>query len=323
MKKRLLVIVGPTAAGKTELSIQLAKRFHGEIVSGDSMQVYRGLDIGTAKVSEEEMQGIPHYMIDIKDPHESFSVTDFQREARTMITNIHERGKLPILVGGTGLYVHAITHDYKFTKIGANQAFRKKLETYAEKYGNEALHQKLKQLDPQSYQMIHPNNRKRVIRALEVIEQTGKPFSSYRQKQIKPVYNAIYIGLTMDREMLYQRINSRVDKMIENGLFEEAYRLYQQNLSNSQAAQAIGYKELFLYFSGKISKEEAIQLLKRNSRRYAKRQYTWFKNKMKIVWFDMTKNPNKKKQEIFKYVAGKLHCLEKPYNIEDWKRGGL
>lgn len=310
MKERLLVIVGPTAVGKTELSIQLAKRFNGEIVSGDSMQIYRGLDIGTAKVTKAEMQDIPHYMIDIKEPHESFSVSEFQQEARKHISNINKKGKLPILVGGTGLYVQAVAYDYRFTKIGADEAFRKEQEMFAEQFGNEALHRKLKELDPISYKTIHPNNRKRVIRALEVIEQTGKPFSSYQQKQIQPVYNNIFIGLTMERELLYDRINARVDKMIESGLIEEAYRLYQQQLTDSQAAQAIGYKELFLYFDGTITKEEAIQLLKRNSRRYAKRQYTWFKNKMNIKWFDMTENQNKKKQEIFKYVAGKLDYVE-------------
>lgn len=310
MKERLLVIVGPTAVGKTELSIELAKRFNGEIVSGDSMQIYRGLDIGTAKVTKAEMQGIPHYMIDIKEPHESFSVSEFQQEARKHISNINKKGKLPILVGGTGLYVQAVAYDYRFTKIGADETFREEQEKFADRFGNEALHQKLKDLDPISYKTIHPNNRKRVIRALEVIEQTGKPFSSYQQKQTEPVYNSIFIGLTMERELLYDRINARVDKMIESGLIEEAYRLYRQQLTDSQAAQAIGYKELFLYFDGMLSKEEAIQLLKRNSRRYAKRQHTWFKNKMNIKWFDMTENQHKKKQEIFKYVAGKLDYVE-------------
>lgn len=310
MKERLLVIVGPTAVGKTDLSIQLAKRFNGEIISGDSMQIYRGLDIGTAKVTKEEMQGIPHYMIDIKEPYESFSVSEFQQEARKYISQINKKGKLPILVGGTGLYVQAVIYDYRFTKIGANPELRKKLEQFAKRYGNEALHSKLKELDPISYRTIHPNNLKRVIRALEVIEQTGKPFSSFQQKQIEPVYHAIFIGLSMERKKLYARINARVDKMIEKGLIEEAYRLYQQNLRDSQAAQAIGYKELFYYFDGKLSKEEAIELLKRNSRRYAKRQYTWFKNQMDIKWFDVTENRDKKIEEIFQYVAGKLKDVE-------------
>lgn len=306
MKERLLVIVGPTAVGKTDLSIQLAKRFNGEIISGDSMQIYRGLDIGTAKVTKEEMQGIPHYLLDIKEPYETFSVSEFQQEARKYILQINQKGKLPILVGGTGLYVQAVTFDYRFTKISANQELRNKLEQFAEQYGNEALHRKLKDVDPISFETIHPNNRKRVIRALEVIELTGKPFSSYQQKQKEPVYHAIFIGLSMDRKKLYARINARVDKMIENGLIEEAYRLYQMNLRGTQAAQAIGYKELFYYFDGKLSKDEAVELLKRNSRRFAKRQYTWFKNQMDIKWFDVTENRNKKIEEIFQYVAGKL-----------------
>lgn len=310
MKERLLVIVGPTAVGKSDLSIRLAKRFNGEIISGDSMQIYRGLDIGTAKVTKEEMQGIPHYMIDIKEPHESFSVSEFQQEARKYISEINRKGKLPILVGGTGLYVQAVTYDYRFTKVGADQKLRNELEQYAEQYGNEALHRKLKNVDPASFETIHPNNRKRVIRALEVIELTGKPFSSYKQKQLEPVYEAIFVGLSMERKKLYARINARVDKMIENGLIEEAYRLYQQNLRDTQAAQAIGYKELFDYFDGKLSKEEAIELLKRNSRKYAKRQYTWFQNKMEIKWFDVTEDRDKKIEEIFQYVAGKLKHVE-------------
>lgn len=311
MGEPLLVIVGPTAVGKTELSIQLAKQYNGEIVSGDSMQIYRGLDIGTAKVTEEEKQGIPHYMIDIKDPEESFSVSEFQREARKAIHFIHKKKKLPILVGGTGLYIQAITHDYQFTTIGSNEAFREEMEQFATKYGNEALHEKLKQLDPESYASIHPNNVRRVIRALEVIEQTGKPFSHFQSKENKLVYDAIFIGLTMEREVLYEQINQRIDEMIVNGLMSEAYKLYKKKIRSSQAAQAIGYKELFLYFDGVLSKEEAIALLKRNSRRYAKRQLTWFKNKLNMTWFDMTENRNKKKQEIMKYVAGKLHTLEK------------
>lgn len=311
MKERLLVIVGPTAVGKTEMSIQLAKRLNGEVVSGDSMQIYRGLNIGTAKITADEMENIPHHMIDIIDPLESFSVTQYQREARTIITEINERGKLPILVGGTGLYVHAITHDYQFTNIESDEAFREEMETFAEQYGNDALHKKLQYIDPKSYKSIHPNNRRRVIRALEVIKRTGKPFSNFQTKREKSIYDAVFIGLTMDREVLYDRINTRIDKMIAKGLFNEARHLYDNNLKDSQAAQAIGYKELFLYFDGELSKEEAILLLKRNSRRYAKRQYTWFKNKMDITWFDMTRGKNKKKLEIMKYVAGKLNYLEK------------
>lgn len=313
MKERLLVIVGPTAVGKTDISIHLAKHFNGEVISGDSMQIYRGLNIGTAKITEQEMQHIPHHMIDIKEPHESFSVSEFQREARDIITSINKRGKLPILVGGTGLYVHAITHDYQFTNIGSDETFREEMEAFANQYGNIALHQKLHKLDPESSASIHPNNRRRVIRALEVYELTGKPFTSFQKREEQSIYDAVFIGLSMDRDMLYERINTRIDTMIEKGLENEALNLYNKNLIESQAAQAIGYKELFLYFDGKLSKEAAIELLKRNSRRYAKRQYTWFKNKMNITWFDMTHNREKKKQEIIQYVAGKFSCIEKQY----------
>lgn len=305
MRERLLVIVGPTAVGKTDISIQLAKQFNGEIVSGDSMQIYKGLNIGTAKVTMEEMQGIPHHMIDIKEPNESFSVSEFQRKARSIITSINESGRLPILVGGTGLYVHAITHDYQFTNIGSDEIFREEMDAFAERYGNNALHNKLHELDPKSYASIHPNNRRRVIRALEVIKLTGKPFSDLQKKQEQSIYDAVFIGLTMERKVLYERINARIDTMVEKGLLSEAYNLYQKNLTNTQAAQAIGYKELFLYFDGTLSKADAIHLLKRNSRRYAKRQYTWFKNKMDITWFDMTSEQEEKKLEIIDYVAGK------------------
>lgn len=308
-RERLLVIVGPTAVGKTEISIELAKRFNGEIISGDSMQIYRGLDIGTAKITQKEMQGIPHHMIDIKEPTEAFSVSEFQEQARLFISEISRKGRLPILVGGTGLYVQAITHDYQFTDIGSDDMFRKEMEDFANKYGNEALHEKLKTKDPESYKRIHPNNRRRVIRALEVIENTGKPITANKETN-QAIYDALFIGLTMDREKLYERINRRVDHMVEKGLIEEAYHLYTKGIRNSQAAQAIGYKELFQYFDGDLSQDEAIELLKQNSRKYAKRQFTWFKNKMKIDWFDMSDHPNKKKYEIIEYVAGKLNRIE-------------
>ncbi len=308
MKERLLVIVGPTAVGKTEISIELAKQFTGEIISGDSMQIYRGLDIGTAKVTEEEMEGIPHYMVDIKEPNEPFSVSDFQKEARQIISHIHCKQRLPILVGGTGLYIQAITHDYQFTSFKADPIFRAKMEDYAEQYGNHALHDKLHIIDASSYKNIHPNNRRRVIRALEVHHVTGEPFSKRRtQQHIDPIYDTLLIGLTMDREELYDRINRRVDDMIEEGLIEEAAQLYRQGIKNSQAIQAIGYKELFLFFDGTLSKHEAIELLKRNSRRYAKRQLTWFKNKMDVTWFNMTNHSSEKKQKIIEYVAGKFY----------------
>lgn len=247
-------------------------------------------------------------MLDIKDPHEPFSVSDFQSEARKIISHIHRNKKLPILVGGTGLYIQAITHDYQFTNFKADPIFRAKMEDYAEQFGNHALHEKLRTIDSDSYKNIHPNNRRRVIRALEVHHVTGKPFSKRQtQQHSDPIYDTLLIGLTIDREELYDRINRRVDKMIEEGLIEEVNQLYRKGIKNSQAIQAIGYKELFLFFDGTLSKHEAIELLKRNSRRYAKRQLTWFKNKMNVTWFNMTNSPTEKKQKIIEYVAGKFY----------------
>lgn len=307
MKEQLLVIVGPTAVGKTELSIELAKHFNGEVISGDSMQVYRGMDIGTAKVKKEEMQGIPHHMIDIKDPDETFSVAEFQEKARCLISSINNKGKIALLVGGTGLYVQAVTHDYQFSKISSDQDFRLEMEQYTDEYGNCRLHEKLKKIDPKSYAKIHPNNRRRVIRALEVYHKTGKTIHDIQSEQSESPYSLILIGLTLDREELYNRINRRVDLMIEKGLISEARNLYNRGIHNTQSMQAIGYKEIVQYLQGELSKEEATRVLKRNSRRYAKRQLTWFQNKMKIRWYNMSDNHRKKKQEIMEYVAGKLN----------------
>lgn len=312
MKERLLTIVGPTAVGKTEISIELAHRFDGEVISGDSMQVYRGMDIGTAKISKEEMQGIPHYMIDIKDPTESFSVAEFQEKAKSYIAAINQKGKLPLLVGGTGLYVQSVLYDYQFPNIGSDPAFRREMERFADKFGNHKLHEKLKELDPESFNTIHPNNRRRVIRALEVIHKTGKTVRESKAPKMPTIDKLILIGLTMERSELYDRINERVDRMIEKGLIEEARQLFDQGIRNTQAVQAIGYKEIYRFLEGDLSKDEAIELLKRNSRRFAKRQLTWFKNKMPIQWFNMSEKPiYKKKQEIINYVAGKLNLIEK------------
>ncbi|MDQ0253625.1 tRNA dimethylallyltransferase [Evansella vedderi] len=306
MMTNLVVIVGPTAVGKTETGITLAKNLNGEIISGDSMQVYRGMDIGTAKVTEEEMEGIPHYLIDIKDPLESFSVAEFQQRAKEYIQTIHDKNKLPLIVGGTGLYVNSVIYDYDFSKSEGDEAFREELENYANQYGNEALHEKLKEIDPVSYKELHPNNVRRVIRALEVFHLTGKTIGERPQQPVTSPYNTIIVGLTMEREKLYERINLRVDMMVKEGLIEEAERLYNQGIHDCQSVQAIGYKEIYEYLRGDVSKEEAIETLKRNSRRYAKRQLTWFRNKMDITWFDMTKDRKKKVREINHFVEGKL-----------------
>ncbi|MBU9722659.1 MULTISPECIES: tRNA (adenosine(37)-N6)-dimethylallyltransferase MiaA [Bacillaceae] len=302
MKKKIFIIVGPTAVGKTATGISLAKNFNGEIISGDSMQVYKGMDIGTAKVTVEEMDGIPHHLIDIKEPDQSFSVAEFQGRAKEYIHSISERRKLPIIVGGTGLYINSVIYDYDFSDSVGDSKLRAELENYAKTHGNTALHEKLKEIDPISYNELHPNNIRRVIRAIEVYKLTGKPIGERPDQPKESPYDATVIGLTMDRQILYDRIDARVDLMIEQGLIDEVNKLYQSGLRDCQSVQAIGYKEIYLYLSGELGKEEAIDLLKQNSRRYAKRQLTWFRNKMDIQWFDMTKHGEKKLEEIHQFV---------------------
>ncbi|WP_066288746.1 tRNA (adenosine(37)-N6)-dimethylallyltransferase MiaA [Bacillus sp. FJAT-29937] len=311
-KEKLVVLIGPTAVGKTKLSVELAKRLNGEIISGDSMQIYKGMDIGTAKIKPDEMEGIPHHLIDIKDPMEPFSVAEFQELVREKITEITLRGKLPMIVGGTGLYIQSVIYDYHFSDAPSDEAFRLMLEKKAEAEGNESVHLELCKIDPVSAERIHPNNVRRVIRALEVFHCTGKTINELQENQ-KPelMYNAAVIGLTMDREILYQRINTRVDLMINEGLLAEVERLFNEGIKDCQSIQAIGYKELYEYFSHSISLEETISQLKQNSRRYAKRQLTWFRNKMNVDWFDMSDVVNtgmleKKLAEISTHIEGKL-----------------
>lgn len=287
MKPKIVVIVGPTAVGKTKLSIEIARAFNGEIISGDSMQVYRGMDIGTAKISKEEMAGIPHYMLDIKEPDEAFSVADFKQYVHSYITHIDSKSKLPILVGGSGLYIQAILYDYQFTNHKRNMAYTKKLEEQIKQEGITKIYEQLKNIDPEQAKKIHPNNHRRVIRALEVYHQTGKTMSQLieEQEQKTSPYDPIIIGLEMERELLYERINKRVDQMLEDGLLDEVYSLYKNGYENTQAMRAIGYKEFIPYFKNEYDYKRAVELLKRNSRRYAKRQFTWFKNKMKVNWY--------------------------------------
>ena len=283
----VVAIVGPTASGKTALSIKLAKKYNGEIINGDSMQVYRGLDIGTAKITEEEMEGVPHHLLSFKEPTEAFSVADYQRLVRTKIAEIRAREKLPIIVGGSGLYVQAVLYDFQFTEEQVDEVARKAYYEELEKLGPEAMHEKLKKLDPQTAESIHPNNTRRVIRALEMIELSGVSKASEAQKRGEiPLYNHVVLGLgqNMSREELYDRINHRVDVMMDNGLLEEVKGLWQQNIRGVQSIQAIGYKELYDYLDGKCSLDEALESLKQNSRRYAKRQLTYFRNKMEIYF---------------------------------------
>lgn len=308
-KQKLIVLIGPTAVGKTKLSIEMAKVFNGEIISGDSMQIYRGMDIGTAKITHEEMDGIPHHLIDIKEPNESFSTAEFQELVRKKIDEISAKGKLPMIVGGTGLYIQSVIFDYHFTDAPSDPDFRMLLEKEAEELGAEALHERLKVIDPESAERIHPNNVRRVIRALEINHCSGKTAGETQANQSPDlIYDTAIVGLTMDRDLLYERINLRVDLMIEQGLLDEVKYFYNQGLRNCQSIQAIGYKELYEYLDGKISLDQAIEKLKQNSRRYAKRQLTWFRNKMNVEWFDMSASneAEKKFAEISKFIEGKL-----------------
>ncbi len=273
--KKIIVIVGPTAVGKTKLSIELAKKFDGEIINADSTQIFKGLDVATAKVTEKEKENIVHHLIDIKKITDNYTVYDYQKDARSCIDDILKRDKTPILVGGTGLYIKACLYDYKFNEES------NKVNEYLD-FSNDKLYEMLLKIDPKTE--IHRNNRKRVIRALNYYNENKKPLSS-KEKTDKELYDAIYIGLTTDRDVLYDRINKRVDKMVDNGLLEEAKKIYKSNIRTKAVLTPIGYKELFPYFSGEKSLEECLNLIKQNSRRYAKRQYTWFNNQMNIKWF--------------------------------------
>ncbi|MBA2870940.1 tRNA dimethylallyltransferase [Anoxybacillus calidus] len=309
MGEKLVVIIGPTAVGKTKLSIELAKRLNGEIISGDSMQVYKGMDIGTAKIKPEEMEGIPHHLIDIKEPTESFSVAEFQQMVRPLISEITKRNKLPIIVGGTGLYIQSVIYDYQFSDAPSDDDYRRKLEKFAQERGVVALHEKLKEIDPHSAERIHPNNVRRVIRAMEIFYCTGKTMTEWQKQQTPDLlYDVALVGLTMEREQLYRRINERVDQMMAEGLLDEVKTLYESGVRDCQSIQAIGYKEIYEYLDGRISLAEAVEQLKQNSRRYAKRQLTWFRNKMPVQWFDMTDLSDfpTKVEEILHYIAGKL-----------------
>ncbi|TSI10150.1 tRNA (adenosine(37)-N6)-dimethylallyltransferase MiaA [Lysinibacillus sp. BW-2-10] len=281
----VVAIVGPTASGKTALSIKLAKQFNGEVINGDSMQIYKGLDIGTAKITDEEMEGIPHHLLSFKEPTESFSVAEYQLLVREKIEEIRSRGKLPIIVGGTGLYVQAVLYDFQFTKEDVDEEARQTYYEELAKIGPDAMHARLAELDPETASTIHPNNTRRVIRALELVELHGvsKAAEEHNRGDV-PLYNHLIIGLDMDREKLYERINLRVDVMMEKGLLDEVKWLWDQNIRDVQAVQAIGYKELYAYFDGRMSLEDAVEQLKQNSRRYAKRQLTYFRNKMDVQW---------------------------------------
>lgn len=291
---KIIVIVGPTCTGKTKLSIELAKKYNGEIINADSTQIYKDNDIATAKVSLEEMEGIEHHLLSIKELSENYTVFDYQRDARNCINKIIDKGKIPILVGGTGLYIKSVLYDYKF------DLENNKKEIY-DQYNNEELYKKLLSIDPKTE--IHPNNRKRVERALDYYFANNKPISS-KEKTNKILYDVITIGLTTDRNILYEKINERVDKMLESGLLDEAHRIYESCIRTKAVLTPIGYKELFPYFEGKENLDNAILLMKQNSRHYAKRQYTWFLHQMDVKWFTTNyDNFNQTIDDVVNYIA--------------------
>ncbi|MEK5057623.1 tRNA (adenosine(37)-N6)-dimethylallyltransferase MiaA [Paenibacillus shunpengii] len=293
-KPKLLVLVGPTAVGKTKMSIELAKTFQCEIISGDSMQVYRRMDIGTAKIKPEEMGGIPHHLIDIHEPDYPYSVAEFQEESRRLIREIHERGKLPFIVGGTGLYVESVCYDFQFSEAGSDEQFRKAQFDYAEANGAEALHQKLQEVDADSASRLHPNDVRRVVRSLEIYHMTGVKQSEQLAAQNKQSpYELCIVGLTMDREMLYNRIEDRIDEMMKEGLVEEVASLLSQGVGPGFISmQGLGYKEIAAYLRGEVPLDTAVSELKRDTRRFAKRQLSWFRHMKDIQWVDMTDTAN-------------------------------
>ncbi len=292
-KEPLVILTGPTAVGKTKLSIELAKQINGEIISADSMQVYRRMNIGTAKITETEKEGIPHHLIDILEPWEDFNVVAFQTYAKQAVKEIRERGKIPIVAGGTGFYIQALLYGIDFTENESNTELRNRLEAESEKDGGISLHQYLMQIDPAAAKTIHPNNRKRVIRAVEFYELTGQRISEHNeeQKQNESVYNSAYFVLTMNRENLYRRIDLRVDQMLQEGLVAEVRALLAEGCSADMISmQGLGYKEIIRYLNNELSLEEAVYILKRDTRHFAKRQLTWFRREREVIWLDKEKN---------------------------------
>ena len=287
MKKPLVILTGPTAVGKTALSIRLAKEIGGEIISADSMQVYKGMDIGSAKIRPEEMQGVPHYLIDELDPDEEFHVVRFQQMAKTYLQQIWQRGHIPIIVGGTGFYIQALLYDIDFTENKNDDTYRQEMEQLAAEKGAEYLHQMLAEIDPRSAQDIHANNVKRVIRALEFYHETGQKISEHNEKERQKTspYNFAYFVLNDDRSRLYQRTDQRIDIMLEEGLVEEVKRLKVKGYTRDMVSmQGLGYKEILDYLAGEISLDEAVYRIKRDTRHFAKRQITWFKRERDVIW---------------------------------------
>lgn len=292
MKKPLVVLTGPTAVGKTKLSIDLAKALGGEIISADSMQVYKHMDIGSAKITEKEMDGVPHHLIDVLSPFEEFHIVRFQELAKKAVEDIYSRGRIPVFVGGTGFYIQAVTKEIDFTEGEEDKEYREELSRLAAEKGNEFLHEMLRNIDPKSAEEIHANNVKRVIRALEFYKENGFPISQHNeeQKQNETPYNLAYFVLNAPRELLYERIDRRVDEMMENGLMEEVQKLKDMGCRRDMTSmQGLGYKEILSFLEGEVPLEEAVRILKRDTRHFAKRQLTWFRRESDVIWVDKDK----------------------------------
>lgn len=303
----LLILSGPTGVGKTDISIKIAKKIGGEIISADSMQIYKYMDIGSAKITKDEMEGIPHYIIDIAEPSDEFSVAQYKQLAERKIVELASDGKYPMLVGGTGLYINSLIFNYEFTGTYKDSEYRKYLEALADKNGKEFVHEMLKEIDVNSYNRLYPNDLKRVIRALEVYKLTGKTISELNENQdiYNIPYNVHYFVLNMDRERLYNRINRRVDIMLEKGLVDEVIKLKNMGYnSNMQSMKGIGYKEILYYLDGEISLEKAVEMIKQGSRNYAKRQLTWFRKDKRVKWIDKDKFNDE--DEIVDFIVNNL-----------------
>ena len=295
-KTPLLIVAGPTATGKSDSAVELALRMNGEVISADSMQVYRGMDIGSAKVTVEEMRGVPHHLIDCADPSENWNVVRFQKEARRAVQDIASRGRLPILCGGTGFYIQALLYDIDFTQMDENTPLRDRLSALAAEKGPEAVHALLLEKDPASAAAIHPNNLKRVIRAIEFMEESGGSIAAHnlQQRERESAYRSVFFVLTMDRARLYERIDRRVDIMMERGLVDEVAGLRAMGIQrDSTSMQGIGYKQVYGYLDGEYDLEEAVRLIKRDTRHFAKRQLTWFKREKDVIWTDLDRFENR------------------------------
>ena len=308
MKKPLIVLTGPTAIGKTSLSISLAKAVNGEIISADSMQVYKHMDIGSAKIRPEEMKGVPHYLVDVLEPEEEFHIVKFQQMAKAAMKEIYGKGKIPILVGGTGFYIQAVTRDIDFTEAKQEDAYRLELEALAEEKGAEYLHEMLQKVDPASAESIHAHNVKRVIRALEFYHQNGTPISAHNeeQKAQESPYNLAYFVLNGPREILYDRIDRRVDQMLEEGLVKEVEKLKEMGCHRGMVSmQGLGYKEILACLEGEYPLEEAVRILKRDTRHFAKRQLTWFRREKDVIWVNKEEF-NWNEENILEYMLSVL-----------------